>query len=89
MRLYRNKLGEKLYPVCKWEPNQHKLYNALDRTYLAMVDSDYSDEACDAYDRVNQALSAFDSCVIDGMVYATYDDSLIIKDLIAAYDARQ
>ena len=31
MKLYRNKQGKKLYPVCSWEENQHKLYNAHDR----------------------------------------------------------
>ena len=31
IKLYRNKQGKKLYPVCSWENNQHKLYNAHDR----------------------------------------------------------
>ena len=26
-KIYRNKAGEKLYPVCKWEDNQHKIYS--------------------------------------------------------------
>ena len=29
-----------------------------------------------------------DACVIDGLVYATYEDGLILKDLIWAYNAR-
>lgn len=31
-KIYRDKAtGKKLYPVCKWEDNQHKIYNAHDR----------------------------------------------------------
>jgi len=26
-KIYRNKAGKKLYPVCKWEDNQHKIYS--------------------------------------------------------------
>ena len=29
-----------------------------------------------------------DACVIDGLVYATYEDGLILKDLIWAYNDR-
>lgn len=86
--LYRTKTGEKLYPICKWEPNQHKLYNAYDRTYLAMVDSDYSDETVEAHDRAERALEAFDKYVIDGIVYATWENGNLIKDFVAAYNAR-
>ena len=32
--------------------------------------------------------SVKDACVIDGLVYATYEDGLILKDLIWAYNAR-
>ena len=31
-KIYRDKAtGKKLYQVCKWEDNQHKIYNAHDR----------------------------------------------------------
>lgn len=85
-KLYRNKEGQKLYPVCSWEKNQHKLYNAHDRVMVEWYEGnvDY-----DAVERVEQALSAFDSCVIDGLVYATYEDSLLIKDYVWAYNARR
>ena len=87
-KLYRNKAGEKLYPVCSWERNQHKLYNAHDRAMIACYDTDWSEEADKERERVEQAIFAFDSCVINGLVYATYKDSLVIKDIIWAYDAR-
>ena len=35
-----------------------------------------------------KALELIDACVIDGLVYATYEDGLILKDLIWAYNAR-
>ena len=86
-KLYRNKEGKKLYPVCSWEANQHKLMNAYDIAWLRRYDDDWSDESCAEMDRVEKALAAFD-CVINGLVYATYEDGQIIKDYIWAYDAR-
>lgn len=87
MKLYKDKkTGKKLYPVCSWENNQHKLYNAHDRIMNAIYDgeADY-----DQLERIEKAMSAFDGCVINGMVYATYEDSILIKDYIWAYNARQ
>ena len=88
MKLYRNKLGEKLYPVCNWENNHHKLYNAYDRAIIRCYEENWSDEAYEERERVEQALNAFDRYVINGIVYATYEDSLTIKDIVAAYNAR-
>ncbi len=87
MKLYKDKkTGKKLYPVCNWENNQHKLYNAHDRIMNAIYDgeADY-----DQLERIEKAMSAFDSCVINGIVYATYENSILIKDYIWAYNARQ
>lgn len=87
MKLYKDKkTGKKLYPVCNWENNQHKLYNAHDRIMNAIYDgeADY-----DQLERIEKAMSAFDGCVINGMVYATYEDSILIKDYIWAYNARE
>ena len=85
MKLYRNEEGKKLYPVCSWEKNQHKLYNAHDRIMLAIYDgkADWDD-----LDRIEKAMGAFEAHVIGGMVYATYEDSLLIKDYVWAYNAR-
>ena len=85
MKLYRNEEGKKLYPVCSWEKNQHKLYNAHDRIMLAIYDgkADWDD-----LDRIEKAMGAFEAHVIGGMVYATYEDSQLIKDYIGAYDIR-
>lgn len=86
MAIYRDKnTGKKLYPVCSWEKNQHKLYNAHDRLMNAMYEGKVD---FDALERVEKAMSAFDAHVIDGIVYATYEDSLLIKDYVGAYDAR-
>ena len=38
-KIYRNKAGEKLYPVCKWEDNQHKIYNAYDRIVIRLYEA--------------------------------------------------
>ena len=79
------KTGKKLYPVCSWEKNQHKLYNAHDRIMnaIAIGEADW-----DVLERLEKAMGAFEAHVINGIVYATYEDSLLIKDYIWAYNAR-
>jgi hypothetical protein len=94
MALYRDKQGNKLYPVCSWERNQHKLYNALDRAHNHLSDTLESgsvkdiDRAEDEIERIEQALCAFERFVFDGIVYAKWEDACLIKDYVAAYDAR-
>lgn len=96
MKLYRNRDGEKLYPVCSWERNQHKLYNALDRINNALYDAEEDpnvsvEEYNKLYDRreqIEDALDAFNRYVIEGIVYATWAQGNIIKDIVAAYNAR-
>lgn len=97
-KLYRDKAtGEKLYPVCSWEKNQHKLYNAIDRAHNAVSDL-YEDKTASMDDidkaeawvqEVERLTSIFDSHVAsNGLVYATYKDGLKIKDIIWEYNAR-
>ena len=81
-KIYRNKAGKKLYPVCKWEDNQHKIYNAHENGGEDL-EALYKEQ-----ERIEKALELIDACVIDGLVYATYEDGLILKDLIWAYNAR-
>lgn len=90
LKIYKNELGEKLYPVCNWEHNQHKLYNAHDRLICALYENPNDDksEIIDGLERLERAMSIFDSHIIGGVVYATYKDGLIIKDYIWAYNAR-
>lgn len=88
LKLYKNKEGKKLYPVCSWENNQHKLYNASDRARIWEVESDYSDKACAEVEKIDRLIEIFDSCVIGGIVYATYADRCAILDVIAAYNCR-
>lgn len=98
MKLYRDKAtGEKLYPVCSWEKNQHKLYNAIDRAHNAVTDlyedksatMEQIDKAEEWVQEVERLTSIFDSHVAsNGLVYATYQDGLKIKDIIGAYDMR-
>lgn len=91
-KLYRNKRGKKLYPVCSWEENQHKLYNAHDRIMNSIYDAQEAgvdlEPLYEAQERVEKAMEAFDRYVINGLVYATYEESCLIKDYVAAYNAR-
>lgn len=88
MLYYEKNTGKKLYPTCKWETNQHKLYNAHDRIMNAIDDAGYDEELEEALEKVERALEAFGKHVIEGVVYATYEDSVLIKDFIWAYNAR-
>lgn len=90
MKLYRNKQGKKLYPVCSWEENQHKLYNAHDRIMNKIYEAQEAgqDPPYEEQDRIEKAMEAFERYVINGLVYATYEDSCLIKDYVAAYDLR-
>lgn len=83
--LPRNDKGEKMYPVCSWEKNQHKLYNAHDR---AMVDLAKGLIDYEVVEKVEHAMWAFEAYVYDGIVYATWKDRNEIMDYIFAYDAR-
>lgn len=87
-KLYKDKDGNKLYPVCSWEKNQHKLMNAYDIAWLRRYDEDWSEESCAECDRIQEAIDAFNAHVINGLVYATYQMGQIIKDYVWAYDAR-
>lgn len=98
MKVYRDKAtGKKLYPVCSWERNQHKLYNALDRAHNRVSDL-YEDKSAsmeeidkaEAWVReVERLIWIFDSHVAnDGLVYALWEDVCKIKDVIGAYDMR-
>ena len=88
MKLYRDKQGFKLYPVCNWEANQHKIFNAHARAMVYCYDTDWCDKAVQELERVDKAMNAINQYVINGMVYARYNDYRLLKDIIAAYDAR-
>lgn len=49
----------------------------------ARIDPPYEEQK-----RIEKAMEAFDAYVIGGVVYATYEDCCLIKDYIAAYDAK-
>ena len=92
--LPRNSKGQKMYPVCSWEKNQHKIYNAHERAWnrrhkaFESGTQEEIEEAQKAYDYAMIAYDAFDACVRGGIVYATWSDGQVIKDLIAGYDFR-
>lgn len=86
---FKNDKGETMYPVCSWEKNQHKLYNAHDRAMVALYENGYNNEIEAELERIEKALNAFE-CGLrrDGIVYATYRDGLLIKSFIYGYNAR-
>lgn len=88
-RIYIDKAtGKKLYPVCGFQRSQHKIFNAHDRAFTWVYDTEYRDErALAELERVEKAME-WVHCIYDGLIYAPYDVYLIMKDIIAAYDAR-
>lgn len=94
MKTYKDENGNKLYPVCSWEKNQHKLYNALDKANIRMydirdglIDGDI-DKAYEEIELIEHLLEVFNSHVIGNTVYATYEDSIKIKEYVTAYDCK-
>jgi hypothetical protein len=92
--VYKNKQGKKLYPVCSWENNQHKLYNTHDRLMNALAEAEENndgamiDKVSEEIDRLDEIMEAFGRYVIGGIVYATYEDRCKILDYTVAYDVR-
>ena len=86
--VYRLNGKTKLYPICNWEANQHKIYNAYDRAMNWCYDSDWSDEAQDNLKRVQKMMEVIDGIIINGIVYGTWEEYKLIKDCICAYDVR-
>ena len=87
--LPRNGEGKKMYPVCSWEKNQHKIYNANDRVrVLCCENRPLTDEEHRWIEKVDRAMEVIDSHVYDGIVYATWEDGQILKDIIYGYNAR-
>lgn len=80
--------GKKLYPVCGAERSAHKIYNAHDRAFNWVYDTEWKDErALAELERVEKAME-WVHCIIGGLIYAPYEEYKIMKDIIYAYDAR-
>lgn len=88
MKLYRTKdTNEKLYPVCNWENNQHKIgywYTKARNDY----DMELNDETEARYNDACEMMEAFDHYVINGIVYAPYQMYKRLKEAIICYDVR-
>lgn len=96
LKLYKNAKGEKLYPVCSWEANQHKLFNAHDRIMNRIYDLEHADvmdnavlfQAYEKQEKIEHLLDVFSSYVYGGIAYATWADRNILMEIFAAYDVR-
>ena len=83
--------GEKCYPCCSWEQNQHKIYNAHDKAYIALMESDM-DKDYEEYERayewlnkVEELLTMFDNHIVGNWVYLPYKQYKLAKEIIARY----
>ena len=96
LKLYKNAKGEKLYPVCSWEANQHKLVNAHDRIMNRIDDLSEAqpvdllelNRAFDQQEEIEHLLEVFSAYVYSGIAYATWADRNRLMEYIAAYDVR-
>lgn len=58
-----------------------------DRIMNAIYDNPEDDSLYEKQEQIEHILSVSNT-VINGLIYATYEDSKAIKDIIATYDAR-
>lgn len=86
----KDEKGTRLYPVCSWERNQHKLYATQVRIQNEVSDAEILGEKApySALERIDIAVKAFDAHVVNGIVYAPYEIGQMIKNYIWAYDLR-
>lgn len=91
MVLIDKQTGQKLYPVCRWEDNQHKL-DYLITTLENEIEEDFMQNRYDEskeskLNRIRELLVDFNGGVHkDGLVYMTYKEGQEVKALIAGYD---
>lgn len=85
LKTYKNSKGEKLYPVCSWQRNQHKVYNL----YTIAKNHFYDGGSYEDVEKASHVCDVFDTYVINGIVYATYKDSILIKKCISLYDYKK
>lgn len=82
--------GTKLYPVCNWEENQHKIVTAYTKALLRRDEAYESgvgiDEAEANFEQMEQARQWIDNVGRDGIVYAPYPMYQLLRDTIGAYD---
>lgn len=89
-----NESGEKLYPVCLWGKNQHKLRNAYVKSQNNLWEA-FENGTKEDYDKalkddkwITHLSEVFDHGIkVKGIVYATYKEGRAIKEIIAKYDA--
>ena len=89
--LPRNSKGQKLYPVCNWNANQHKIDYWLTKAKNYRYDNLDDLKAWDEVEKYEKMLDVFDGFhengkVIDGLVYAVWKDAEAIKEAIVCYD---
>lgn len=85
IRILELKTEKKLCAVCRWESNQHKIYNAYNKARIKW-DDEHSAEALVNLEKIEKALEWFNNVKDDGLVYVPYEEYKLIKDIIGYYD---
>lgn len=96
MVLLDKNTGRKLYPICKFEQNQHKLANAIVRAENDHFDA-FMDDGTDfsvvkkldeKLTHLRDMMDLFNNGVhSDGVVYMPYPEADDVKRVLADYDA--
>ena len=89
--LPKNSKGQKLYPVCNWNANQHKIDFWLTKAKNNKFDHPDDLKTWDEVEKYQKMLDIFngfheDGKVIHNLVYATWENTEAIKEAIACYD---
>lgn len=83
--------GVKCYPACRWETNQHKMYNAMDKAHNKLSDAleegnqDHIDKAIDWLEKVETVCSMFNNHIVGQTVFLPYKQYVICKEILSNY----
>lgn len=89
--LPKNRKGQKMYPVCAWNANQHKIDYWLTKAKIRKYDNPDDMGAWDEVEKYQKMWDIFNGfCdngkVIAPLVYATWKEAEAIKEAIVCYD---
>lgn len=89
--LPRNSKGQKMYPVCNWNANAHKIDFWLTKAKIRRYDDPDDPAAWDEVEKYQRMMDIVQGWHEDGrrignLVYATWKDAEAIKEAIVCYD---
>lgn len=86
LRLYKDDFNRTLYPVCNYEKNSYKVYNAYEELLNNISKAEYEGRSTKKLYRqkgqLEEIIAILEHYVFDGLVYATYQNGNKLKQYI-------